>query len=113
MKVDAWFRHAEADLHNLFPAAGELNGDRKDKPYGDIPGEERRYGVCDFEVSANAAEPREEVRGELARAILFMDRTYGPFLTDELRQRYQAWSDGDPPDDWELERERRIEPFSK
>jgi len=113
VKVDAWFRHAEADLHNLFPAAGELNGDRKDKPYGEIPGEERQYGVCDFEVNTDTAEPRAEIRGELARAILYMDRTYGPFLTDELRQRYQAWSEGDPPDAWELERERRIETISK
>jgi deoxyribonuclease-1 len=108
-KVDADFQRAEADLRNLFPSAGEPNGDRSDRPYGVIPGEPRAYGACDFEVSRDTAEPPEAVRGDLARAVLYMDGKYGPFLTDDQRALYAGWSEADPPDEWELERERRIE----
>lgn len=108
-KVSPEFRRAEADLHNLFPAAGELNGDRGDKPYGLIEGEPREYGECDFEVSKGVAEPREAVRGELARAILYMDATYGPFLTEDQQQLYQGWSDEHPPAQWEQDRKALIE----
>jgi len=30
---------SEADMHNLVPAIGEINGDRSNYPYGNIRGE--------------------------------------------------------------------------
>ena len=38
----------EADLHNLVPAIGEINGDRSNFTFEHIDGEERVYGACDF-----------------------------------------------------------------
>jgi deoxyribonuclease-1 len=49
-KVDKTFRRIEADLHNLTPSIGEINGDRSDLPYGIVEGEPREYGQCDFEI---------------------------------------------------------------
>lgn len=37
-----------------------------------------------------------------------MDKTHGPFLTEERRALYEGWSEADPPDAWEKERSRRI-----
>lgn len=37
------------------PAAGELNVDRSARLYGDILGEDRIYGRCDFEVVKTGA----------------------------------------------------------
>ena len=48
--VDPEFRAAHNDPHNLFPAGGEVNGDRSNHPYGTVAGENRAYGTCDFEV---------------------------------------------------------------
>lgn len=46
-KVDEAFARMEADLHNLAPSVGELNGDRSALPYGLMAGEPRKYGRCD------------------------------------------------------------------
>ena len=108
--VDPAFQAAHNDPHNLFPAGGEVNGDRSNHAYGSVEGEPRAYGVCDFEVGGKpkVAEPPKRVRGELARAMLYMARRYAVdarMPRDELL----AWHRADPPAEWELERARRIE----
>ena len=47
---DTRFRDAHNDLVNLVPAIGELNADRSNLLYGEIIGEARKYGRCDFEA---------------------------------------------------------------
>lgn len=110
-RVDKTFKKIEADLHNLTPAVGELNGDRSNLPYGIVEGEPREYGRCDFEIggSPKVTEPRDEVRGDAARIWLYMTDTYGITLTDLKREMFEAWSQADPPDSWEKLRNRRIE----
>jgi deoxyribonuclease-1 len=99
----------EAELHNLVPSVGELNADRSSLPYGDVPGEPRAYGDCDFEVADGMVEPASGVRGDLARIYLAMDLWYDIGLTSEERAQFEAWSEADPPDMWEDERNERIQ----
>ena len=108
--VDAEFLAAHNDPHNLFPAGGEVNGDRSAHPYGMVEGEPRRYGACDFEVGGRpkVAEPADGVRGEIARAMLYMADRYG-IDVKMTREELTAWHEMDPPDGWERERARRIE----
>lgn len=110
-KVDATFKRIEADLHNLTPAVGELNGDRSNLPYGIVDGEPRLYGACDFEIGGTprVTEPRDSVRGDAARIWLYMADTYGVKLTAAQRMMFVTWSKSDPPDQWERLRNRRIE----
>ncbi len=109
-KYDPVFRQAEADLHNLVPAIGEVNGDRSNYRFGMIEGEQRRYGQCDFEVDfkARKAEPKAEIRGDIARIYFYMSSTYGIKFSQQQQQLLEAWSQEDPVDEWEQERERRI-----
>jgi deoxyribonuclease-1 len=107
-KVDDEFKRIEADLHNLAPAVGELNGDRSAKPYGLIAEEIREYGACDFEVDKRLAEPEEDIRGDVARVWFYMSETYGISLDPAVREMLSGWSDADPPDTWERERDDRI-----
>lgn len=113
-RVDLDFRRMEADLHNLAPAVGELNGDRSNYPYGEIPGEARVYGACNFEVNLDAprrarvAEPAATIRGDVARATLYMANTYGVALSAERRAMFLEWHRSDPPDAWERLRDARI-----
>ncbi|MTI17823.1 endonuclease I [Rhodobacteraceae bacterium RKSG542] len=108
-KVDAQFAAMEADLHNLVPAIGELNGDRSNYRVGDWEGE-KVYGACDFKVSSSKRifDPSDAVRGDIARAYLYMEATYGIGLSDEEKQRFESWHIADPASDWEIERNRRI-----
>ena len=87
-----------------------MNGDRSAHPYGTVEGEPRNYGACDFEVGGRpkAAEPAEGVRGEIARAMLYMADRYG-IDVKMTRDELIAWHEADPPDGWERERARRIE----
>ncbi len=110
-KADPEFARIEADLHNLVPAVGELNGDRSNLPYGIVAGEKREYGRCDFEIggSPRVAEPKEAIRGDAARVWLYMSETYGVLLTPAQRQMFLDWSRDDPVDAWEQLRDERIE----
>ena len=108
--VDSVFAAAYNDPHNLFPAGGELKDDRSDYPFGTVEGEPRNYGSCDFEVdgSQKVAEPAEGVRGEIARAMLYVADWHGmdvKMAHDELLE----WHESDPPEDWELARTCMIE----
>jgi deoxyribonuclease-1 len=80
----------EAELHNLVPSVGELNAARSNLPYGEVPGEPRGYGACDFEVAGGVVEPAIEVRGDLARVYLAMDLWYDIGLTPQKRAQLEA-----------------------
>lgn len=109
-KVDKTFRRIEADLHNLAPSVGELNGDRSNLPYGIVAGEPRAYGACDFEIggSPKATEPADAIRGDVARVWLYMAQTYDVSLKPGVRAMFEEWSTADPPDNWERLRDDRI-----
>lgn len=110
-KVDKTFKRIEADLHNLAPAVGELNGDRSNLPYGVVAGEQRQYGRCDFEIGGKprVTEPRPAVRGEAARIWLYMSDAYGIRLKPAEREMYDRWSEEQPVTRWEILRDKRIE----
>jgi deoxyribonuclease-1 len=40
--------------------------------------------------------------------MLYMRDTYGFRLSRQDRQLFTAWNNSDPPDAWEVERDRRI-----
>ena len=109
-RVDKTFKRMEADLHNLTPAVGELNGDRSNLPYGIVPGDARLYGACHFEIGGKpkVTEPRPEVRGDAARIWLYMSETYRIKLTPKTLDMLKEWSADDPVDEWERLRNKRI-----
>jgi deoxyribonuclease-1 len=109
-RVDPVFETAHNDLFNLVPAVGEINGKRSDFNWGMIEGEKREFGTCNFEVdsSIRRVEPPESVQGDIARTMFYMADTYGFNLSRQDQQLYTAWSRQDPPDAWEIERNRRI-----
>ena len=76
-----------------------------------IEGEEREFGKCDVEIKRRRVEPREEVRGEIARTYMYMDSVYpGKGITSKKnRSMFEEWNRSDPVDEWECERARKIE----
>lgn len=110
-KISMEYRYMEADMYNIVPSVGEINGDRSNFSYGMIPGEPREYGACDFEIQDRKAEPREQIRGDIARIYYYMEWAYPGhgIISNKNRKLFDAWDKADPVDTWEIERCRRIE----
>ena len=110
-KINIEYRYMQADMYNLVPAIGQINALRSNYSYSMIPGEPRRFGPCDMEIEDRKAEPRPEIRGDIARIYFYMDDAYPGhgIISKKNRKLFQAWDKEDPVDDWERERCRRIE----
>jgi|GEM_PF-5928277 len=68
---DPVFRVMEADLFNLYPSVGEVNGDRINYQYGMVTGVAPQYGACttrvDFEDVPLCRETRPRVSSPVPR----------------------------------------------
>lgn len=108
-RVDTVFITAHNDLHNLVPAVGAINAARSDFNWGEL-GPGQHLGDCRmrFDPVLRRVQPPDAVRGDIARIMLYMRDTYGLRLSRQDEQLYLAWHRLDPPDDWEIERNRRI-----
>ena len=110
-KINEEYRRMQADMFNLYPAIGEVNGRRSNYSMGIIEGEKREFGKCDVEIKSRKVEPREEIRGEIARTYMYMDSVYPGrgIISKKNRKLFEAWNQSDPVDEWECTRAKRIE----
>lgn len=109
--VNQHFSKMEADLHNIVPEIGELNGIRSNyrfqilshMPVG-------QFGLCEVKVDPRERkfEPRPLSRGIIARAYLYMADTYNIRLSDSQRKLFWAWNREFPPDDWEIQWDKKV-----
>ena len=107
------YRSASSDLHNLWPAVGRYNMSRGNQAFGEIPGNTPRFSgdTCDYERTSGRGaivEPRDSVKGDIARSILYMIHWYD--LPDhDMLPMLIRWHIQDAPDDNERWRNNRIE----
>ena len=103
---NANFRQMESDMHNLVPSIGEINGDRSNYSYGNIRGEKRVYGRVDMEIESKLrrAEPKQNIRGDIARTYLYMREKYNIPLSHEQEEQFIKWNNQDPTSRWEKKR---------
>jgi len=102
------FNRIEADMHNLYPSRKDINKTRSSFPYAMVQGEQRAFGKCDFELDhrKRRVEPRPEARGNIARAMFYMQDTYGLRIYRRQGELLRDWNRDDPPD---MEERRRNE----
>lgn len=110
-KMNIQYRLMQADMYNLVPAVGEINGLRSNYSYSMIPGEKREFGNCDMEIENQKAEPAPHIRGNIARTYMYMEWAYPGhgIISKKNKKLFEAWDKADPVDEWERERSRRIE----
>lgn len=113
--IDLEFNLIEADLNNIVPVPGEINADRGIFPFGEIEGEPRVYGSCDFEIHFKdaVAEPKPEIRGDIARIYFYMEWKYGIPIPTGKRDLYKSWHELDPPDTFEIRKNQIVERIQK
>lgn len=107
---DATFKAAEADLHNLVPSVGEVNGDRSNYALGMLSDKPQHYGACPMVVNfkAKTAMPPEPARGPSARIYLYMADHYRLRLSTLDRRTYEAWNRQYPVSEWERWRNQKV-----
>lgn len=108
--ADQRFKTMEADLFNLKPAIGEVNGDRAHFRFALLPSTENQHGACPIRIDfkQKLVEPRAQIRGDIARINFYMADRYGIELTTREQQLFLAWHQQDPVDKRELSLHQRI-----
>lgn len=91
-KVSAEYRLMQADMYNLFPAVGAVNAIRSNYNYELLPDAANTFGTCEMKIENRRAEPPERARGEIARAMLYMEGAYAPVyrMSDRSAARRRA-----------------------
>ncbi len=110
-KKDKTFNEMEADMHNLVPAIGEVNGDRSNYRYGANNPTKDQYGNCEFQVDfkGKRAYVKEDIRGDIARIYFYMSDKYKVNLSKQERKMMEVWNKLDPISDWERIKNKRVE----
>lgn len=107
---DSAFRQMEADLYNLRPVIGEVNGDRAHFRFAELADKPAQYGACPFQVDfqRQLAEPAQSVRGDIARIYFYMADRYQVTLSKREEKLFMRWHQQDPVDDAEQMLTQRI-----
>jgi deoxyribonuclease-1 len=107
---DPLFQRMEADLFNLKPAIGEVNGDRANFAFALLPASKPQHGACPIRIDfqRKLAQPRAEIRGDIARIYFYMADKYGFELSRAQQQLMLSWHQADPVDDRERQLQQRI-----
>lgn len=122
--------NARSDMHHLFPARIPVNEARGDVPYGDIPDAQTQQWFRGAQVlfsqpgqnkdqysefRTGLFEPRESVKGDLARAVFYFYTMYraqadaaDPNFFESQRLTLCQWAAQDPADSGELIKTWRI-----
>ncbi len=109
-RTSAEFKKMEADLHNLTPAVGEVNGDRSNYRFSEWNGEATQYGQCAMVVDfkGRKVQPPKQSRGAIARTYFYMQQTYGLAISASQKRLFNAWDKTYPVDKVECLRDKLI-----
>ena len=106
-KDDPLFQRMEADMRNIVPAIGEINGDRSNFRYMESPRglQYSQYGNCKVYTDFNNKRfyPANYSKGWIARVYLYMSKTYNIKLSDQERKLMEAWDKAYPMSEYEKE----------
>lgn len=105
-ETNAEFARMEADLYNLWPVIGELNGLRSNFSMAEISGPARTFGGCKAKIQGRKFEPEDQDKGLVARVYLYMDSAYPGrgIVSNKNEKLFAAWDKLYPPSEWECKR---------
>ena len=104
------FNYLEADLHNLYPALVPVNDARGSQGFADLPEKLSHFHQCEFKIDTKRrrVEPRDEIKGRIARAMFYMADAYNLPIFRSQGQLLTRWHFRFPPDTEENRRNNVI-----
>ncbi len=106
-KIEKKFQEMEADLHNLVPAIRTVNSARSNYHFGEFYPENKQHKFnvnhCPIIIDEHyqIVEPRDEVKGFVARVHLYMADKYGIRLSEREKKLFADWNKRFSPTAWE------------
>jgi len=116
-----------SDLHHLFPSDAKINGERGNKPFGEIQDAQTKKwlkgessitikpnsGIDDYNESISSLfEPRESIKGDIARAIFYFYTVHKSQADDSFFAQQKKdlcrWNEQDLPSNEEITRSHAI-----
>lgn len=100
-KISGLFRRMEADLYNLKPSVGAINGARSNFIFTDgIHVLAPMFGKCDLIIIDGKIQPPPSIKGDIARIYLYMDFAYPgrEIINKNNRELMEYWNKNDPVD---------------
>lgn len=108
-KHDLNYKQAHNDLVNLFPAVGQINADRSNKPFVNATkGKVKTYGKCDIEISSRGIIPPSDRKGDIARVAFYMTEKYGVTYSKRQLKLFNQWDKQDPISEQERAHNKRV-----
>ena len=99
-----------ADLHNLYPALTRIELARRNAQFGELGDSVASKFAdigCDLKATFQLVEPRDQAKGNVARALFYMHVEYDLPIYGQV-QLFKAWHQLDPVDIEERQRNDRI-----
>lgn len=108
--VNPRYPYMKADLHNFYPALTRAELVRRNAQFGDLDDSAANKLAdvgCQMQATFQLVEPRDEAKGNIARAIFYMANEYDLPIIGSV-QMYKQWNQIDPPDPSEKTRNEKI-----
>lgn len=106
---DIDYKQAHNDLVNLFPAVGQINADRSNKPFVDATKSKvKTYGKCNIEIGSRGIIPPTDKKGDIARVAFYMTEKYGVTYSKRQLKLFKQWDNQDPISKQEIEHNKRV-----
>ncbi|ARU55931.1 endonuclease I [Oleiphilus messinensis] len=100
------YRLMVTDMHNIFPAVSKIELNRRDAKFEEL-GDEIAIEECGIKRSFLIMEPADDIKGDIARAIFYMSKTYDLPLVGFTSQ-LKRWHQSDPASREEVLRNTRV-----
>jgi deoxyribonuclease-1 len=100
-----------SDLHNYYPALSQIEQARANAQFGVLDDSAQVNFAelgCEMKTSFKMVEPRDDAKGNVARALFYMHVEYDLPIPGNIAT-YKQWHEMDPPDAEERTRNDKIE----
>lgn len=96
-KYDQDYKKAHNDLVNLWPAVGQINANRSNKPFVDeVIRIKEDYRKCESISGSKGFVPPNNKKGDIARIAFYMGKTYGATYSKRQNILFNQWNINDP-----------------
>lgn len=96
-----------SDLHNIYPGEARVELDRRSSKFEDLD-HTLDSDDCGNKLAYGVMEPKDDVKGDIARSILYMHVTYDLPIVGDMDQ-LKRWNLLDPPSPDEISRNDQIQ----